>query len=128
QLLKWKGINATVELATSPNSKVVVIGAGDGGLPLILGGFEQTTPASTAAAPPLQEQPRDVEWMSSADPRPSATADDAPPPARPAGSSKDSSVPAHVDGVDAVDGSVPLTESQTQSQDGRTASPDSTIP
>ena len=127
QLLKWKGINATVELATSPNSKVVVIGAGDGGLPLILGGFEQSAPSTTVASP-LEDQPRDVEWMSSADPRPSTTADDAPPPARPAGSGKDSSVPAHVDGVDAVDGSVPLTESQTQSQDGRTASPDSTIP
>jgi prohibitin 1 len=37
-LLKWKGIEATIELAKSPNSKVVVIGGGDGGMPLILGG------------------------------------------------------------------------------------------
>ena len=36
-LLQWKGIEATTELSHSPNSKVVVIGAGDNGLPLILG-------------------------------------------------------------------------------------------
>jgi prohibitin 1 len=37
QLLKWKGIEATEKLANSPNSKVVVIGSGKGGLPIILG-------------------------------------------------------------------------------------------
>jgi regulator of protease activity HflC (stomatin/prohibitin superfamily) len=37
-LLKWKGIEATEELARSNNSKVVVIGSGQNGLPLILGG------------------------------------------------------------------------------------------
>ncbi len=36
-LLKWKGIEATENLAKSPNTKVVVIGAGKDGLPLILG-------------------------------------------------------------------------------------------
>lgn len=36
-LLQWKGIEATTELSHSENSKVVVIGAGDKGLPLILG-------------------------------------------------------------------------------------------
>lgn len=39
KLLKMRGIEATLELAKSPNSKVVVVGGGkDGGLPLILGG------------------------------------------------------------------------------------------
>ena len=37
QLLEWKGIEATETLAKSPNSKVVVIGSGKNGLPLILG-------------------------------------------------------------------------------------------
>jgi len=37
-LLLWKGIEATEKLAESPNSKVVVIGSGESGLPLILGG------------------------------------------------------------------------------------------
>jgi regulator of protease activity HflC (stomatin/prohibitin superfamily) len=36
-VLKWYGIRATEELAKSPNAKVVVIGAGTAGLPLILG-------------------------------------------------------------------------------------------
>jgi regulator of protease activity HflC (stomatin/prohibitin superfamily) len=37
QLLKWKGIEATEKLAGSTNSKVVIIGSGKDGLPLILG-------------------------------------------------------------------------------------------
>jgi regulator of protease activity HflC (stomatin/prohibitin superfamily) len=37
QLLKWKGIEATEKLAGSTNTKVVVIGSGKDGLPLILG-------------------------------------------------------------------------------------------
>lgn len=36
-LLKWKGIEATEKLANSSNSKIVVIGSGKDGLPLILG-------------------------------------------------------------------------------------------
>ncbi len=38
QLLKWKGIEATEKLANSPNTKIVIIGAGKDGLPIILGG------------------------------------------------------------------------------------------
>jgi len=37
KLLRWKGIEATLELSKSPNTKVVVIGQGEDGLPLILG-------------------------------------------------------------------------------------------
>ena len=36
QLLEWKGIEATERLATSTNSKVVLIGNTKNGLPLIL--------------------------------------------------------------------------------------------
>lgn len=38
QLLKWKGIEATEKLANSQNSKIIVIGSGKDGLPIILGG------------------------------------------------------------------------------------------
>ena len=38
ELLQWKGIEATTILAESNNTKVVVIGSGENGLPLILGG------------------------------------------------------------------------------------------
>jgi len=37
KILQDKGIDATLELAKSPNAKVVIVGSGDAGLPLILG-------------------------------------------------------------------------------------------
>ncbi len=49
-LLKWRGIEATKELALSGNSKVVIIGAGKEGLPIILG--NDTTPPAPAPPPP----------------------------------------------------------------------------
>ncbi len=36
QLLRWKGIEATEKIAASQNAKVIIIGAGKDGLPLIL--------------------------------------------------------------------------------------------
>ena len=38
ELLRWKGIEATEKLAHSANAKVVVVGSGKDGRPLILGG------------------------------------------------------------------------------------------
>jgi prohibitin 2 len=37
KILQEKGIDATLELSKSPNSKVVVIGSGKSGMPIILG-------------------------------------------------------------------------------------------
>jgi regulator of protease activity HflC (stomatin/prohibitin superfamily) len=37
KILQDKGIDATLKLSESPNSKVIVIGSGDSGLPIILG-------------------------------------------------------------------------------------------
>jgi len=37
KLLKMRGIEATLELSKSPNTKVIVIGSGKDGMPLILG-------------------------------------------------------------------------------------------
>ncbi|HEV3457571.1 MAG TPA: SPFH domain-containing protein [Thermoanaerobaculia bacterium] len=50
--LRWKGIDATLELARSNNTKVVVIGSGTGGLPIILGGLNEL-----AAAPAPGQSP-----------------------------------------------------------------------
>lgn len=36
KLLTWKGVEATQDLAKSPNTKIVVVGGGKNGLPLIL--------------------------------------------------------------------------------------------
>jgi regulator of protease activity HflC (stomatin/prohibitin superfamily) len=49
--LKWKGIDATLELAKSPNSKVVIIGSAGDGLPIILGPLE-TAPSAVVPRPP----------------------------------------------------------------------------
>jgi regulator of protease activity HflC (stomatin/prohibitin superfamily) len=38
RLLRWKGIEATEKLAASQNTKIVIVGAGKDGLPVILGG------------------------------------------------------------------------------------------
>ena len=37
KILQDKGIEATVKLSESPNSKVIVIGSGKSGMPIILG-------------------------------------------------------------------------------------------
>lgn len=37
KILQDKGIDATIKLSESPNSKVVIVGSGENGLPLILG-------------------------------------------------------------------------------------------
>ena len=48
--LRWRGIDATLRLAESPNSKVVVVGNGPGAMPLILGGMEDTHPSTGPTA------------------------------------------------------------------------------
>ncbi len=47
--LRWRGIEATLALAQSPNTKIVIIGSGKDGLPIILGNVDN--PASPSAAP-----------------------------------------------------------------------------
>lgn len=37
KILQDKGIDATIKLSESPNSKIVIVGSGESGLPLILG-------------------------------------------------------------------------------------------
>jgi prohibitin 2 len=49
--LRWRGIEATLQLAQSSNSKIVIIGTGKDGLPVILGNFDGSSspePASPA--------------------------------------------------------------------------------
>ncbi len=48
QLLEWKGIDATEKLASSPNAKVIIVGAGRNGLPVI---FNAGASDGAAAAP-----------------------------------------------------------------------------
>ena len=55
-LLRWRGLDATLELAKSQNAKVVVIGGGQNGLPLIMNlgdgpSSSGTSPTHDTAAP-----------------------------------------------------------------------------
>jgi regulator of protease activity HflC (stomatin/prohibitin superfamily) len=53
EFLRWKGIEATLELAKSPNAKVIVIGNGEG-LPLILNAETAGAVAGAAQTAPNQ--------------------------------------------------------------------------
>jgi regulator of protease activity HflC (stomatin/prohibitin superfamily) len=50
--LRWRGIEATLQLSQSTNSKVVIIGNPKDGLPVILGNLDAQPPPSTGAAAP----------------------------------------------------------------------------
>jgi regulator of protease activity HflC (stomatin/prohibitin superfamily) len=82
--LKWRGIEATLQLAQSPNSKVVIVGGGSNGLPIILN-TDDTAPQRQQQAPvappaaPVKLQKASVE--SSA--RASGSIDATPPQSSP---------------------------------------------
>jgi len=61
--LRWRGIEATLALAQSPNSKIVIIGSGKDGLPIILGNID-----SPPATQPKPEDGASVPGRSSAIP------------------------------------------------------------
>jgi len=53
--LRWRGVEATLQLAQSNNSKVVIIGGGKDGLPIILGNVDTPpSPARGRGLPPLE--------------------------------------------------------------------------
>jgi hypothetical protein len=106
--LRWRGIEATLALAQSPNSKIVVIGSGKDGLPIILGNVDTPTapaktpllgaPGANAATPPTEASPpppdKAVPAPSSAPPGATPPGDRPPAPAPPGKSSNSSPPPA----------------------------------
>ncbi|MBF0302227.1 MAG: prohibitin family protein [Desulfamplus sp.] len=50
-LLKWKGIMATLELAKSSNTKVIIVGGGENGLPIIFNADTATSSSSSDSLP-----------------------------------------------------------------------------
>ncbi len=54
--LRWRGIEATLELARSKNAKIVVIGSGKDGLPIILGNVDTPNMSEPQSAPPGANQ------------------------------------------------------------------------
>src|ERR1700688_2994277 len=76
--LRWRGIEATLALAQSPNTKIVIIGNSKDGLPIILGNVD--SPASPVLGP------KPAEGQTAPGDRPPATSPP-PPSTPPAGSS-----------------------------------------
>jgi regulator of protease activity HflC (stomatin/prohibitin superfamily) len=54
--LRWRGIEATLQLSQSTNSKVVIIGSAKDGLPLILGNMDAAPAQGTVGAAPESGQ------------------------------------------------------------------------
>jgi regulator of protease activity HflC (stomatin/prohibitin superfamily) len=48
--LRWRGVDATLKLADSPNAKIIVMGNGPGGLPVILNGLDSVSSGPTNAS------------------------------------------------------------------------------
>jgi regulator of protease activity HflC (stomatin/prohibitin superfamily) len=53
--VRWRGIEATLQLAQSNNSKIVIIGSGKDGLPIILGNVDTPTAAKPEGSAPAPE-------------------------------------------------------------------------
>jgi regulator of protease activity HflC (stomatin/prohibitin superfamily) len=53
--LRWRGVEATLQLAQSNNSKVVIIGGGRDGLPIILGNVDTPAPVRARGASPAED-------------------------------------------------------------------------
>jgi prohibitin 2 len=95
--LRWRGIEATMALSQSPNTKIVIIGSGKDGLPIILGNDVPAAPAT----PPAGAAPAVPGKTPSSSATPGATTPGAAPPAAggstgtrpPAGSSGEASPP-----------------------------------
>jgi regulator of protease activity HflC (stomatin/prohibitin superfamily) len=70
--LRWRGIEATLQLSQSTNSKVVVSGSGKDGLPIILGNVD--TPAPAGGTPPTGNDTMNKEATTALSPLPPAIA------------------------------------------------------
>jgi regulator of protease activity HflC (stomatin/prohibitin superfamily) len=104
--LRWRGIEATLALAQSKNTKIVIVGGGKDGLPIILGNVDSapTTPpvtlppGATVTMPPFTPSP-----IPSGPPPPNGGSTESAPPGEPPagdvppGSGKQSEVPGGTD-------------------------------
>ena len=67
--LRWRGVEATLQLAQSTNSKVVIIGGGRDGLPIILGNVDGQPPIYARGEPvPAEDGAGPKERMTAAAP------------------------------------------------------------
>jgi regulator of protease activity HflC (stomatin/prohibitin superfamily) len=99
--LRWRGIEATLALAQSSNSKIVIIGNGKDGLPIILGNVDSSpsssagpkagdgpAPSSSGTSPTTPSSPRETPAAETQSASPSSTPETPPPgssPTKPGG-------------------------------------------
>ena len=113
--LRWRGIEATLALAQSHNAKIVIIGTGKDGLPIILGNVD--SPAASATTPQSSASgttPPSGASRGAADKAPpgapsstpgAAPTDDGSKDAKPAPGSSSNSVPPELDQAVTADSS-----------------------
>ncbi len=117
--LRWRGIEATLALAQSANTKIVIIGSGKDGLPIILGNVDAPAAPGPGPRPNSAEgktAPGDIPPTTSPPPPttpPPGSSSSAPPADTPAGgakagSDKKSSVPAPAGSEKQAASSIPL--------------------
>jgi regulator of protease activity HflC (stomatin/prohibitin superfamily) len=98
--LRWRGIEATLMLAQSQNAKIVVIGTGKDGLPIILGNADMPTvpptqqPGANGAPPAATQQSGASSSTSPAGNAPPNTAPPAPPANKPSPGTSGATTPA----------------------------------
>jgi regulator of protease activity HflC (stomatin/prohibitin superfamily) len=89
--LRWRGIEATLALAQSQNTKIIIVGGGKDGLPIILGNVDAVPPANPVRKPgddgAPSEKPQETTPGQKSDTKPNP----GPPKASPAAESKPSS-------------------------------------
>lgn len=87
EVLRWRGIEAAQDLAKSPNSKVIMLGGGQSGIPVMLnlGDMANSSPESAAPAEGGRAAPRVSPPRTGAQNPPALQAGDKPPAATLAG-------------------------------------------
>ncbi len=115
--LRWRGIEATLALAQSPNTKIVIIGSGKDGLPIILGNDVPAVPAIPGKTPPPTPAPGATPpaagGSNGAKPPAGSSGEATPPPSDKAAAADSSTTPANNEGQAAS--ASPLTLPDVQS-------------
>jgi prohibitin 2 len=113
--LRWRGIEATLALAQSPNTKIVIIGSGKDGLPIILGNDVPAVPGvpGTPLPAPPAGAPPGAAGSDSAKPPAGSSGEATPPPSSKAAAAESSTAPANNEGQSASASALTLPDVQS---------------